>query len=100
MLEELSKADVIVVMATEANLSRFPYGFIDRAYETLTQNKMESGSLISWGQKEKEIQRIMKSVDVNPEWKAKVVQKALDRKISYEEMLKLDAIWIWENKRK
>lgn len=100
MLEELSKADVIVVMATEANLSRFPYGFIDRAYETLTQNKMESGSLISWGQKEKEIQRIMKSVDVNPEWKAKVVQKALGRKISYEEMLKLDAIWIWENKRK
>ncbi len=100
MLEELSKADVIIIMATEANLYRFPYGFIDRAYETLNKNRQQAGSLLSFSQKETEIQNIMKSIDVNPEWKAKVAQKALDRKISYEEMLKLDATWIWESKQK
>lgn len=35
LLDELDKADVIIIMATEANLYRFPYGFIDRAYEVL-----------------------------------------------------------------
>lgn len=42
----------------------------------------------------------MKGIDVNPEWKAKVVQKAMDKKTSYEEMLKFDAAWVWESKQK
>ena len=100
MLEELIKVDVIIIMATEANLYRFPYGFIDRAYETLKENKVDAAMLSSLGQKENEIQNIMKSIDVNPEWKAKVMQKALDKNISYEEMLKSDATWVWGNKQK
>ena len=100
MLEELGKADVIIVMATEANLQRFPFGFIDRVYETLTKSKLEEAVLSSLDQKEAEIQSIMEGIDANPEWKAKVVQKALDTKVSYDEMLKLDATWVWENNHK
>lgn len=99
MASELGKADVIIVMATEANLYRFPYGFIDRAYETLSKSDVAVNSPSSHEQKSTEIKQIMKDIDSNPEWKAKIIQKALDRKISYNEMLQLDATWVWENKQ-
>jgi hypothetical protein len=100
MAAELGKADVIIIMATEANLYRFPYGFIDRAYETLTKSDVVASSPSSPEQKSSEIAQIMKNIDSNPEWKAKIIQKASDKKISYEEMLELDATWVWENKHK
>ena len=100
MLEQLNKVDVIIIMSTEANLYRFPYGFIDQAYQILSKNKIEAASLFSLSQKEAEIQRIMEGIDGNAEWKTKVEQKARDRKISYEEMLKFDATWVWDSKQK
>ena len=100
MATELGKADVIIVMATEANLYRFPYGFIDRAYETLSKEDVLENSSSMPEQQNVEIEQIMKSIDANPEWKAKVLQKALDKKITYNEMLKFDATWVWENKQK
>ncbi|MDD3743234.1 MAG: hypothetical protein PHX54_06375 [Lentimicrobiaceae bacterium] len=99
MLSELIKADVIIIMATDANLYQFPYGFIERAYNTLSENRQQGGSLWALSKMDTEIEQIMKSIDADPQWKAKVMEKALDRKISYDEMLKLDAIWIWENKK-
>ncbi len=51
MLKELEKADVIIIMATEANLYRFPFGFIDRVYETLRKDNVEADALISSGSK-------------------------------------------------
>ena len=100
ILEELSKTDVIIIMATEANLYRFPYGFIDQAYEAFKKNEVDANALFSSDQKEAEILQIMKGIDLNPEWKAQVMQKASDKKISYNEMLQLDAEWVWENKHK
>src|SRR5690606_19074770 len=35
--DEIRKRDVIIIMATEANLSKFGWGFIDRAYETFSK---------------------------------------------------------------
>lgn len=100
MAVELGKADVIIIMATEANLYRFPYGFIDRVYETLTKSNVAVNSPSSPEQKSAEIAQIMKNIDSNPEWKAIIIQKASDKKISYNEMLELDATWVWENKHK
>ena len=100
MAAELGKADVIIIMATEANLYRFPYGFIDRAYKTLATSDVAVSSPSSPEQKSLEIAQIMKNIDSNPEWKAIIIQKASDKKISYNEMLELDATWVWENKHK
>lgn len=100
MAKELGKADVIIIMATEANLYRFPYGFIDRAYETLAAIDIVEFSPSVREQKNTEIEQIIRSIDSNPEWKMKVMQKAQEKKISYDEMLKLDATWVWENKQK
>lgn len=100
MAAELGKADVIMIMATEANLYRFPYGFIDRAYQTLMNTDVAVSSPSTPEQKNAEIEEMMKKIDTNPEWKAKIIQKASDRKISYLEMLKIDATWVLENKQK
>lgn len=100
MAAELGKADVIMIMATEANLYRFPYGFIDRAYQTLMKTDVAVSSPSTPEQKNAEIEEMMKKIDTNPEWKAKIIQKASDRKISYLEMLKIDATWVLENKQK
>lgn len=98
--EELSKADVIIVMATDANLYRFPYGFIDRVYESITKTDIAVGSPLATERKDAEIEQIMRGIDSNPEYRAKVIQKALKKNVSYNEMLKLDATWVWENKNK
>lgn len=100
--QELNKADVIIIMATEANLYRFPYGFIDRAYELLAdENIIMNQSKIkadAEARKEAEIEKIMNSIDSNSEWKEKVLQKAREKKITYQEMLRLDAEWVYTNK--
>jgi hypothetical protein len=103
MLSELGKADVIIIMATEANLYRFPYGFIDRAYESLVKSSdLERSEIptINNTIKESEILEIMTSIDNNQDYKKSVMEKANARGISYQEMLRLDATWVWEQKQK
>ncbi|MHC1776777.1 MAG: hypothetical protein AB9834_15350 [Lentimicrobium sp.] len=103
ILEAVGNADVIIIMATEANLYRFPYGFIDRLYDALVESgnvKASEVPIVNNSAKEAEIQKIMKAIDDSPEWKESVKQKALKKGISYEEMLRLDANWVWEQKQK
>jgi len=42
----------------------------------------------------------MTSIDNNQDYKKSVMEKANARGISYQEMLRLDATWIWEQKQK
>jgi hypothetical protein len=103
ILDAVSKADVILIMATEANLYRFPYGFIDRLYDALIvqgEVKPSTGSATGDPGKEAGISEIMKSIDNSPGWKESVMNKAAKKGISYKEMLRLDATWTWEQKQK
>jgi hypothetical protein len=103
ILEAVGNTDVIIIMATEANLYRFPYGFIDRLYEALASSgsvKASKEPVVINTEKEAEIQEIMKAIDSSPEWKESVKKKADVKGISYEEMLRLDANWVWEEKQK
>lgn len=103
ILEAVGNTDIIIIMATEANLHRFPYGFIDRLYEALVSSgnvKASQEPIVINTEKEAEIQEIMKAIDASPEWKESVKKKANAKGISYEEMLRLDAGWVWEEKQK
>ncbi|NTW23161.1 MAG: hypothetical protein HGA37_00565 [Lentimicrobium sp.] len=103
IIDAVGKADVIMIMATEANLYRFPYGFIDRLYEALmAKGEVKASSTAATGDAGKEagIAEIMKSIDSSPGWKESVQKKAAKKGISYEEMLRLDATWTWEQKQK
>jgi len=103
ILDAVGNADVIVILATEANLYRFPYGFLDRLYEALkTQgaiNKSEKAE-VDDSVKDAEIAVIINNIDTNKEWSESVRKKARERGISYQEMLKLDATWMWEENQK
>jgi hypothetical protein len=103
ILEAVGNADIIIIMATEANLYRFPYGFIDRLYEALASSgsvKASQAPVVINTAKEAEIQEYMKAIDSSPEWKESIKKKAAAKGISYEEMLRLDANWVWEEKQK
>lgn len=103
ILEAVGNNDVIIIMATEANLYRFPYGFIDRLYEALVSSsgiKTSEKPAIDNSSKEAEILEIMESIDKNPDYQESVRKKAIAKGVTYREMLRLDATWAWEQKHK
>lgn len=101
--EMLEKADVVMVMATEANLYRFPYGFVHAALNALKDRSLKASmqqSPESKGNKEEEIMEIIQYIRRNATWKKSIQDKATARNIPYTEMLRLDAEWIWQQKHK
>lgn len=105
ILDATRNADVIIIMATEANLYRFPYGFIDRVYNALMQQEQSNAMLktvpaVDLAKQEAEIAEIMKNIDNTPGWKNSVQQKAQKKGIEYIEQLRYDAEWMWEQKHK
>lgn len=103
ILEAVGNTDVIIIMATEANLYRFPYGFIDRLYEALVSSsylKTSEKPVMDHSVKEAEILAIMESIDNNPDYKESVRKKAIAKGVTYREMLRLDAGWVWEEKHR
>ncbi|MFH1118862.1 MAG: hypothetical protein V1775_03510 [Bacteroidota bacterium] len=103
ILEAVGNADIIVIMATEANLYRFPYGFIDRLYDALAAEgtvKASQKLAVPDSVKEAEIAVIIQNIDTNASWSESVRKKAKERGITYYEMLRLDATWMWEQQQK
>lgn len=99
----LSKADVVIVMATEANLYRFPYGFVHDALTALQGRSLNSNihqSADANEVREKGIAEVIAYIESDAAWKQQIQDKAIARKISYSEMLQLDAEWVWEQKNK
>lgn len=140
----LAQRDVVILMATEATYYMFPYGFVDSALETVKANIKDGirrkayipvlveriKKTVEWmADIEKKAQKENKSIDDmilldaifiyekeyckpevvaateevktrimnTPEWKAQVQQKAIEKNISFSEMLELDAKFIYES---
>lgn len=88
--KELFEADLVVLMATDANLYKFPYGF------TKALNNPKIGSITF----EKEIQNLITIIRSDKKWFAKVQEKAKTRGITVDSMLYLDAKYIIDTKSK
>lgn len=78
---ELFEADLVILMATDANLYKFPYGFL----KALEDPTLENAAF------EAEIQRIMKYIRTDKKWFEKIQEKAKTRGIPVDSMLYLDA---------
>jgi len=50
--------------------------------------------------RENELRRISDLIRKDEKWLAQVKQKALDRGLTLEDMLRMDAIWVFEQKLK
>lgn len=90
LYEEVTKSDVVILMATEPVLKMKFWGFIDKLYDEIYTKSA----------KEEEIQSIISKIKNNKNWYGDVIEKAEKKQISIEEMLRLDAEYIYNQSMK
>lgn len=88
--EEILKRDVIILMATEATLNVFPYGFIERAYSKFYLTK------------EERIKEIIQEMDKNKEWMEYIKQNAIKNNVTLDQQKRSEAEYLYgeENKKR
>lgn len=79
--KELFETDLVILMATDANLYKFPYGFTSALEDTKFDEE----------EKKKNIQNMMKYIKSNEDWYNSIKEKAKEKNISIDSMLYLDA---------
>jgi hypothetical protein len=87
----LNRADVIVLMATEANLNWFPYGFDDQLLNILSRPKQNQ--VFS----EEAIQLKMNEIKADASWLQAVREKAIANRVNLIQQLRADAIWVLQH---
>lgn len=89
--EQLAKHDVIIILASEANLSDLGWGFIEQA-ERLLRDPATKTYLDDHYNRRLEFFKQGMRGDKN--WMGNIALKAAEKHISLEEMLTLDAQWV------
>jgi len=87
----LNRADVIVLMATEANLNWFPYGFDDQLLNILSRPKQNQ--VFS----EEAIQLKINEIKADASWLQSVREKAVANRVNLIQQLRADAIWVLQH---
>lgn len=97
ILEEIKRQQFVILLFTDANLYKFPSGFLDDV--TRAYRHPEKFGVVDPAEKEKRVQEIMASIRANKEWSESIRQKAVKKNITFEEMLRIDANWVFEQNR-
>jgi hypothetical protein len=92
--EEIDKHDVIILMATEANLKSFGWGFIENTYNLYTNSKIQTAYNVEFQRKLFNLRNYIKS---DKRWMDQIIKKAALNKISVDSMLTIDATWQLKN---
>jgi hypothetical protein len=95
ILSEIKRQQFVIIISTDANLPKFAFGFLDD-YMHAFQNQ-DIKNVTDEPQKEQRILEIMASIRNSKDWALMVRQKAIKKGISFEEMLRLDASWVYNN---
>lgn len=85
------ETDFIILLLTDANMYRFGFGFVEQLYEAIRRQQNYDAQALE------EIERIVAGIRSSEEWMNAVRQKAAERGISVEEMIRIDALWVLEN---
>ncbi|NJK86956.1 MAG: hypothetical protein HC906_14240 [Bacteroidales bacterium] len=90
LLDELVKYDIIILMATEATLPNFGWGFIENSYNEFNglNNKPEYNLDFM-----KKVADLINYIKTDENWYNSIVGKAKNKGISVDSMLMVDAIW-------
>lgn len=88
--EEILSRNVILLMATEDNLHRFGFGFLED-YKYILEG-VESP-------KDKEIKRLEESIRNNPEWMKFIYIQAKERNQTVDQTVRANAIHLFNNKK-
>jgi len=90
LVDEISKRDVIIILAGESTLPGFGWGFIERAYHFFHSTEYMARKQKEMDAKVKALSDYIKS---DTKWMEQIVQKAGERNISVDSMVTLDAIY-------
>ena len=83
-IDEIERADYILLMASPSPIDKFGWGFIDDCYDEFTG-----------GQKNIEIQAIISKILSDNKWTKDIRKKAKEKNITFKEMLWLDAEYVY-----
>jgi hypothetical protein len=90
LYDEIRKYQVIILMATEINVHDIGWGFVEQTYD-LFKNEIKNTA------RQKMYLVVLKEAIRNtPEWLKNIELKAKEKKISREEMMNLDAEYIYK----
>jgi len=94
---EIERSDAILLLATDANLYKFAFGFIDNAYD-IYYTKLEDRKSYK---REQKILGYIKEMRDNPTERQKIKEESIKKGVSFEEELRNNAkyrIWIEDGK--
>lgn len=94
---EISKHDVIIIMATEATLPNLGWGFISKAYSLFNKNEKNK---IYDAEFQRKILDMRNYIKTDKNWMGQIKKKAEMKSITLDSMLTLDAIWAIQNNEK
>lgn len=96
MTEEIELNKYFILMTTEANLSKFPFGFIDnvRTLLAIDDALFELRKKKASERKIDLINQFKDEINKDDNWKNTIREKALTKGISFEEMKQLDAVYL------
>jgi len=89
--EEILSRDIIILMATEYNVDRIGFGFLED-YEYILDEKKSPYELA--------ILKIEESIRNNPDWDLPIKKQAKERKQTIEQIIRANAIFLYNNKKK
>ncbi|HKJ78660.1 MAG TPA: hypothetical protein VKA10_03950 [Prolixibacteraceae bacterium] len=92
--EEIDQHDVFVLMATEATLPEFGWGFIENTFNLFKGNKQSAEYDAEFQQK---VINLKNYIRTDKKWMEQIERKANEKNVSVDSMLTLDAIWQIEN---
>jgi len=93
LMTRVLEADFIILLQTDANMPRYSFGFIPELFNAIQKISQWDATALS------EIQQTMDRIRKSPSYMEMIKEKAEKRKITVEEMLRIDATWVYENKR-
>ena len=88
--EQINNHDVIILMATEATLPDFGWGFIKN---TFNYYKGKKSSVVDDAEFQTKIFNMKNYIRTDEKWMEDIKRKAIENNVSVDSMLTLDAIW-------
>jgi len=97
LFKEIMETDVIILMTTDANLPKFPWGFDESAVYAL--NNLDE-YMADLQKREEKINGYIGAIKSSPEWLESTRIQSLDKNISLDSMILLNAIYMVETEGK
>lgn len=101
-LDVINKTDVFVIMATEATMPNFPWGFTENSLAAFAPgyNQNFDNTVLTGVKYRNELQQHIAVIRNDKNWMKIIKKKAKESGISVDSMLVIDAKWIIENSGK